>query len=135
MTSEMSEFLDDLVSVCPEIHSIWLIGSRANGTATDVSDWDFLAFGSAATLTCLKRASALHRNDIDFLVITNGEDFENAWGAKEATGSLSEWHWKPISSMRASYTESKLRDDEEGERVVLNPVVQKERNAIRVWPK
>jgi predicted nucleotidyltransferase len=41
-------FIRRLAGVQPSPESIWLIGSRANGGATNKSDWDFVVFGDAA---------------------------------------------------------------------------------------
>src|SRR5688572_12180952 len=107
MDAQTRTFVEQVAAVSPGLTSVWLIGSRANGTATASSDWDFIAFGNEATLAFLRGASALHREKTDFLVVTNGEDFQAAWGEVNKTGSLSEWQWKDLSESEAEYMQSK----------------------------
>ena len=125
---EFQEFLHQVALECPALSSVWLIGSRANGTATPNSDWDFIAFGTAASLEFLRMAVHLHRQDTDFLVVTNDDDFAAAWGATDKTGSLTEWDWKQVSESLCCYTQSKWVDREDGAGVQLSP-----KKAIRVW--
>lgn len=47
---DIKKMIDGVMRVCPNITEIWLIGSRAAGTAKDDSDWDFLVFGDAMCL-------------------------------------------------------------------------------------
>ena len=115
----IDEFLHRVAFECPMLSSVWLIGSRANGTATPKSDWDFIAFGTPDSLEFLRRAVHLHREDTDFFVVTNGDDFAAAWGATHKTGSLKEWEWKQDSDSLSWYTGSKLEDREDGVRVQL----------------
>lgn len=42
------ELLEQVAEHCPGLKSIWLIGSRSNGTARNDSDWDLIAFGNDA---------------------------------------------------------------------------------------
>ena len=127
MNSDIYSWLTQVKTTVPSIESIWLIGSRANGNASETSDWDFIAFGTGEALEQIRNASELHRPDADFLVVVNGEDFENAWGERDKTGALSSWEWKRVSDMRAEYTEAKWVETEEEAKVVL-----RRRHAIRV---
>ena len=106
-----------------------LIGSRANGSETASSDWDFIAFGTEATLAQLKCATHLHRENVDFLVVTNGDDFRAAWGALDKSGSLSGWQWKKLSESEAEYVKAKSAGAG-GSGVALT----RKRAAVRVWP-
>ena len=125
---DAKEYARRVATRCKGFESIWLIGSRANGSARADSDWDLLAFGDPAVLACLRAASDLHDSNVDFLVVTNGEDFESAWGSKKKTGSLSQWDWN-ASADEAHYTGTKwVENDEEG-RVDSNPC-----KGVRVWP-
>ncbi len=80
MEQQIERFLEQVATSSPGLGSVWLIGSRANGTATESSDWDFIAFGTEATLKYLRAATQLHRAKTDFLVVTNGEDFQVCMG-------------------------------------------------------
>ncbi len=82
------------------------------------------------SLEFLRRAVHLHRHDVDFLVVTNGDDFSAAWGSTDKTGSLKEWEWEQVSESLSQYTEAKRVKREDGAGVQL---LQKQ--AIRVWSK
>ena len=86
VNGEIATFLNEVISTCPAVTSIWLIGSRANRTATEASDWDFIAFGSEDAYTCLRESTSLHRPDTDFLVVVDGDSFRNAWGPVGKSG-------------------------------------------------
>ena len=47
LSEEIAKYIHDLKRAFPRITSIWLVGSRANDTARDDSDWDFLVFSSS----------------------------------------------------------------------------------------
>ncbi|MBK1683120.1 nucleotidyltransferase domain-containing protein [Rhodoferax fermentans] len=128
MNIEIMPFLRQVLEVGHDISSIWLFGSRANGTDTEKSDWDFIAFGSEGTLERLQSATNLHRQDIDFMVVTNGIDFRNAWGPRLKSGSLKTWEWKILSEDLCEYMQSK---EKAGHDFDVECTTKK---AIRVWP-
>ena len=130
MDPQTSAFLEQVVAMSPGLTSVWLVGSRANGTATAASDWDFIAFGTQATLKFLRETTALHRAKTDFLVVTNGEDFQAAWGEVSKSGSLSEWQWKSLSESESEYMQSKWVEREDGSGVVVT-----RGRAVRVWSR
>jgi predicted nucleotidyltransferase len=39
-----TQYVAELTATYPGIREVWLLGSRANGTATEASDWDYLVF-------------------------------------------------------------------------------------------
>ena len=126
---ETLEYIVSLASHAPEITSIWLYGSRANGNSSSASDWDFLVFGSELTLAWLTAERRFHCLNTDLLVVTDMEHFRNAWGNKAKSGSLTDWEWKEESALGAKYTESKWVQTEEQADIVSRP-----RIAIKVWP-
>jgi hypothetical protein len=130
MEPRITEFLTDIAAACPELESIWLIGSRANGTSTDASDWDFLAFGSEATYACLQASPRLQLSGTDFLIVTDGDGFRGVWDGEDKAGSLADWEWKAVSDTVSEYTQLKLVFDREHQ---LDGVFTR-RKAIRVWP-
>ena len=129
----LSEYIENLLSACPEITEVWLIGSRANDKAREDSDWDFLVFGNDHTLSTLQENLSLSRPDIDLLVVYNGNDFREPWeteSGKAKSGSLTGWEWglDKDSLVRAHYDGHKWKDGEFG--VTVTREVAK-----RVWPK
>ncbi len=121
-------YLKQVVAVCPEIKAIWLFGSRANGTATSSSDWDFLAFGDDATYERLHLATELHRENVDFMVMTNEDDFQNVWGSLEKIGSLTVWEWSKTSDLSGQYMQTKKKPGSDFDSICTI------KKAIRVWP-
>jgi len=61
------------------ITSIWLIGSRANNTFRENSDWDLLIFADEQTLDLMRKATELKRADVDVLVVYDGKNGEEPW--------------------------------------------------------
>ena len=127
---ELGGYLDQLALTAPGVREIWLIGSRANGTARADSDWDLVVFGDARTLQQLREAVHLHRADVDCLVVADEGSFQSAWGTKSKGGSLSGWKWRPhADGKRAIYSESKWHDAEDGAGVRTA-----DRLALLKWP-
>jgi predicted nucleotidyltransferase len=136
INQDMARWLEQLTVVCPAIREVWLLGSRANGTARPDSDWDLLVFGAQAVRMCIESHSELHRSEIDLLLVDNSNgEFSRPWGPQK-TGSLSRWEWKAVSEEVATYKSVKWIPDEDdpvpgadtGEMVVSRL------NAYRVWP-
>jgi predicted nucleotidyltransferase len=126
----MEEYVQAVASRCPSLKSVWLVGSRVDGSHSAASDWDFLAFGDPSTLECLRHATDLHRSNVDFLVVTDGDQFQNAWGIKEKTGSLKLWEWDEKSRNEAEYMGSKAAPGANWGGVVVT-----RRPAKRIWPR
>jgi hypothetical protein len=93
---------------------VWLIGSRANQTSTEASDWDLLVFGSQQLLESLAREAPIA--GVDLLVVFDGEQFKSPWPRPEdghfKCGSLTRWKWTKLSDDAATYEGSKWIDDE-----------------------
>ena len=129
LTFDLAAFVASVAKSAPEIRSIWLVGSRGNGTARPDSDWDLIAFGAEETFQNLQAALHLHRKDVDFLIVTSGTRFRAAWGASGKAGDLIEWEWSEVSENLATYTETKWIEREDG-----SGWLSKQRRGTRVWP-
>lgn len=101
----------DLKGQISEISDIWLIGSRANGTAREDSDWDLLVFSSSSISQTIKEMHQFKRDDIDLLIVEPSGEFATVFGEPKS-GSLTEWKWEKISDDRAEYESCKWVDDE-----------------------
>ena len=102
-------------AVCGLTHrpaSIWLIGSQANGRATEQSDSDLLIFGSSFLIEELQRDIPAPLN-IDALVVYNGNDYCDPW--KNKRGSLENLKWRLESATVASYEGVRWTADSESE--------------------
>ena len=113
LTPKIQHYIEQQAKKSPEITAIWLIGSRANGNASPLSDWDLLVFGSARTSNIVKNDTSFHCNEIDLLVVI-GDKFSKPYG-NEKTGSLQKWEWKIVSKHEATYKGLKWIPDAESE--------------------
>jgi len=102
MTDALAPFLGQILARCAFLRSMWLIGARADGAVQEGAyTWDLLGFGDARTLQQLRNATELHRADVQFRVVVDGDRFHVAWGSDPEYGSLFEWAWQPISAVEA----------------------------------
>ena len=109
LSKSISIYLDRLLRNLPEIESIWLIGSRANNTSEEGSDWDFIVFGGDNIRVKLEASPDLYNIETDILVVNLDGDFKSVYG-KEKTGSLSKWEWRLLSDKVAEYKGVKAID-------------------------
>jgi|SRR5437762_3236847 len=77
-------FVRRLAKAQPSPESIWLNGSRANGGATNESDWDFVVFADAAYFEMLKTGSPPAELAVDGLVVVDASVFRNPWNENKA---------------------------------------------------
>jgi hypothetical protein len=93
--------------------SVWLIGSQANGTSNEASDWDLLVFGNERLLECLAVQEPIE--NIDLLVVYDGDAFCSPWNQTmegfTKWGSLSGWKWREVSDAEATYSGTKWPHD------------------------
>ncbi len=61
------------------IESVWLIGSRANGTSRPDSDWDFLGFATKDVLRALRADNSFRQSGLHLFIVTDGNRFECPW--------------------------------------------------------
>ena len=124
LSPDITAYLNRLVSAYPQIESIWLIGSRAQGTARQDSDWDFFVFATPEVLSALRSDESFRQSNVDLLIVTNGDSFESPWPHSEGgeaiikRGNLHNyhsnygslvlgWQWDRISDSEARYDGSK----------------------------
>ncbi len=100
-------YLENLTSTYPEIDAIWLIGSRANASARNDSDWDLVAFGNEKILNSLREDTTFNCNNIDLLVVYDGNRFTEPWGDNPKHGSLEQLNWSLLSNSQVEYTQTK----------------------------
>ena len=131
MPKEIAEFISRLLQCCLDLRHVWLIAQDgAAAAAGSLPRWELLAFANDETLKRLRRTDALHRDDIDVLVVTDGDRFENAWGERQLSGSLARWGWRQAATAEAYYDEAKWAGDG-GDRTV----VRVRRKAVLLWSR
>ena len=64
------------------------------------SDWDFLAFADSARMDKLAQHTHLSLPNVDFLVVYDGDHFEEPWGDDPKKKSLSDFKWSKIADMK-----------------------------------
>jgi hypothetical protein len=134
MPPEISSFISRLLERCLNIRSVWCMAQDAHRVAQDAMEpatvaprWELLVFADQATLERLRKATDVHRTDVDLLVVVDGDRFENAWGQGRLSGSLVRWSWRPVRPAEAYYNESRWGDQNDG------GVVRIRRRAILIW--
>jgi hypothetical protein len=128
MSKEITEFISRLLQCCLDLRHVWLIAQDRAAAAASVPRWELLAFANDETLERLRRTDALHRDDIDVMVVTDGDRFENAWGPRQLSGSLARWGWRQAAAAEAYYDEAKWAGDSSD-----GNVVRVRRKAVLLW--
>ncbi len=106
----ITKWLKSIIDVYKEIESIWLIGSRANNTYNNKSDWDFLFFANEFVLNDLTGKTHYNIGEIDMLIVYNEKlDFKCPWlkNGKVKKGNLHDWQWAKESASQAIYLGNK----------------------------
>lgn len=122
-------FIRSVLASCLDISAVWSIGHEANDE-NECRELRLLAFGSDAVLKRLRRCDPLHRLDVEFLVVVDGDRFVTAWGPAIWSGSLARWAWRQTSPREAFYDESRwVQPGAEA-----GTVTRVRRRAVLVWP-
>ncbi len=130
---DVEAYAREVAAAHPGVTEMWLLGSRANGTATEKSDWDILVFADEATLNSFRQDFDSHDSRVDLLVVKSADGrFEKPWGRKKS-GSLESWQWRRLSDTEASYRSTKFVPDP-GE-TVHGDFHEQILKAIRFWPQ
>lgn len=104
--SEIRLYVDELLALVGELaESLWLFGSRANGTNRTDSDWDLLLFSNDDGFQKINQAKSLRRENIDLLVAVN-ENWLSPWAddkTKQKELSAAVLNWEIVGIGRACY--------------------------------
>jgi hypothetical protein len=125
---EISGFISRIVECCLDIRAIWHIGHDEAGAVSGTPRWELLAFADEPTLRRLRKSADLHTDEIDVLVVIDGDRFENAWGQRRLSGSLVRWGWQQVRPAEAYYNEARW-----GGQTSDGGIVRIRRKAILVW--
>jgi hypothetical protein len=138
MTPDIPEsaaaFVSELAALQPNPVSIWLIGSRANGRATERSDTDFIVFGSQKLINEVK-SRLMQPELVDCLIVYDNDNYQDPW--QEKRGSLTNLKWHQIDNFTAIYTGFKWIPDEEKTLEFdtnMGSTIHLRERALRVWP-
>jgi predicted nucleotidyltransferase len=108
-------YVKELIVSHPTIAEVWLIGSRAEGSARPTSDWDYLVIADQRTLESLSAKPEFNDPKVDLVVVYDGDNFRKPWldGDRDKYGSLSGWDWNQTSESEAHYRATKARSDDD----------------------
>jgi len=76
---QLRSFVTRFAQEFPGGQEVWLFGSRADGTASENSDWDLIAFGDDQLTTAAVRSAESLRSETFSLFIGHGDEFERPW--------------------------------------------------------
>lgn len=128
---EVEEVMTHLISDST-VDEIWLIGSRADGSGSQTSDWDFLVRSTREPRSVPRRSP-----NIDILwsgpsgaTLVEGED-------EGLTFEFSDLAWKRTSTAEASYVGRRLKDFQYGvaRDATESVVVRSRQRAHLVWQR
>lgn len=127
--STPADFMCRLLRDAIDIEAVWSVGHDADPDVQHADNSELLIFADPATLAHLRKCDSLRDGDVSLLVVTDGDSFENAWGAQPSSGSLARWAWREGTPGQAYYDESRwaLPPDEAGS------VVRVRRKAFLLW--
>ena len=108
------------------IRAVWSVGHGADPATQPAAKPEFLLFADQPTLERLRTSERARTADVSLLVVTDGDAFENAWGAQRVRGSLARWGWRTGSAGQAFYDEPRWPQAGNVRRV--------RRKALLVWP-
>nr|MBO2515505.1 hypothetical protein [Gammaproteobacteria bacterium] len=103
LPEELGMYVDALRQRHSAIDEVWVLASKeSEGGSATRGKWNLLAFADSATLSALEADEAVHRDDVNLMVVTDGDRFESAWG-KRSGGRLSDIDWRLEDMHSASY--------------------------------
>lgn len=123
----LSAFLSRVLVSCLDIRAVW--SSADAGSDLAATSHQLIVFADKPTLLSLRRSDQLYRADVELLVVFDGDQFENAWGPRRLSGSLSRWSWRQVSDELAYFDESKWSHFERDP----GTVVRVRRQAVLIW--
>jgi hypothetical protein len=108
-------YVGKLVVSYPAIAEVWLIGSRADGSAQNTSDWDYIVIADPSTLESLSGTLEFNEPNVDLLVVYDGGNFRKPSPDedREKHGSLSGWDRNQTSETEAHYRATKARSNDD----------------------
>jgi len=128
--AELSAFLSRVLVCCLDIRAVWSSGEA--GSVLAATSHQLIVFADRQTLLSLRKSGELHRADVELLVVFDGDQFENAWGPRRLSGSLSRWAWRQVNDQLAYFDESKWAP-REGDAAPVGAVVRVRREAVLIW--
>lgn len=130
MKIELPPFVENVVDdlkTNASIKSIWLIGSRANNSAREDSDWDLLVFVEEELSSVNRRDSSVDviRVDTNGKYLTDGESADHI--------NLFNWSWNDSGNGEATY-KKRVCPQVSGDGLIdLSSVYMKTLRGYQIW--
>lgn len=132
MNISIPSFVEDAIneiSSDSSVSSIWLVGSRANGSETDESDWDVLYF------SCEEPEYKLRRSELIDVIHVGPSNQAMTYGV-EHSFSFDNWKWNEIDVDHSTYVGEKFIEYPDSVRDTSDPRVERRPyNAYCLWRK
>lgn len=112
LPEELGMYVDALRKRHPSLDEVWVI----DHDETRGGHWSLLAFGDDDALRRIRADESAHRDDLDFMIVIDGDRFESAWGARRA-GRLCEIGWALEDPQSATYRPAGAADPKKAVRV------------------
>ena len=126
---QVTDVLKGLLSE-KETDSIWFIGSRANGTEHEGSDWDFIAFVSEDI-----SEFSVRNNRVDIIRVDRNWNYLLEGKGMELMGLFKTWQWREVEPGRAVYKVRVTPQVRDGKPFNIEDVSFVELLAINVWSR
>ena len=125
----ISQAVAELAST-PATREVWLIGSRANGSANETSDWDLMVFSDEEPAPVAPR-----RELIDVLHVGPSGHVLLEGKPKEFTLQLRDFQWSVLAERQASYLGKKpVKLDDGVSRDYAAPrFIRSKLHALLIW--
>jgi hypothetical protein len=102
LSEDVGMYVDKLRAQFDAIDEVWLIGDHVNEPEKRDSAWELLAFADADVRRAIAKSRQWHRDDVELLVVVDGDHFAPAWGEAH-DGSLAALGWRQDTPQTASY--------------------------------
>jgi hypothetical protein len=118
------------IKLSENARSIWLVGSRANDSYRENSDWDFICFISESVTERSARSAIVDIIQVDCL----GESLLEGQ-TLDLKGMFSSWRWHDLKNGKATYVSRITPNVPLGQAYDHSDVKLVTNNALRIWVK
>jgi hypothetical protein len=100
LPEDIGMYLDTVRQQYPAIGQVFVLAR--NGSDRGAVPWSLLAFADEAVLAAMRKNTDLRREELDMLIVTDGDRFESVWGS-QPPGSLADMRWQLADPDTATY--------------------------------
>lgn len=118
LPEKVGMYVDALTKKHEGVEQVWVL--RTPGAPNSNSKWELLLFADERRLAAIRADSAARRDDVDLLVVIDGDRFESVWD--ERRGRLSGLDWRLDGPQAAEYRRAADEPGTGDERAVAHRV-------------